>query len=102
MWAPRLDGVGMALMQMALSNTSGIGLLKTTRDFAHNQGTACLVHDRADGESHYVEVNLAQLDDYIEPTFQIGLMKVDVEGHELEVLHGTTNALRNHQIRDIV
>lgn len=86
----------------ALSNRSGHASLFLNHGFSWNQGSASLVRDPQNAEGlAEVEVTTRRLDDLLE-THTVGVMKVDVEGHERAVLQGACRALSNHRIRDVV
>lgn len=89
------------LERSALSNQNGIGYLSQTADFEHNNGIARLVEKDHTNE---FEVELKTLDSVGSMTNlrQIDLMKVDVEGHELQVLEGAVGFLSEKRIKHIV
>lgn len=87
----------------ALSDHAGRGALAVVGAAFHlNMGLATLrtAEDARPGEE-VVGVELARADDALgERT--IGLMKIDVEGHEPEVLAGAERMLRERRIRDLI
>jgi FkbM family methyltransferase len=84
--------------QVAVSSSEGVLPLGVDPDtFAHNKGTASLEH----GDSAYAtEVQTVRLDREL-PT-PVGVLKLDVEMHELEALRGADGLLSRKLIRDIV
>ncbi len=54
------------------------------------------------GESGTLEVPAITLDDAFDESTNIGVMKLDVEGHELSVLQGSERLFRTRRIRDCV
>jgi FkbM family methyltransferase len=85
------------LNQLALSDRAGAGILRVTNEFNTNRGIATLDIERREGG---IDVPLARLDELVHD--QVGLMKLDVEGHELAVLNGSEALLGEGKIRDIV
>jgi FkbM family methyltransferase len=85
------------LHQLALSDRAGAGILRVTDEFSTNRGIAALDIERREGG---IDVPLARLDELVHE--QVGLMKLDVEGHELAVLNGSEALLGEGKIRDIV
>jgi hypothetical protein len=47
-------------------------------------------------------VQVARLDQILEPDIEVGVMKIDVEGHEFAVLQGAQSLLAQRRIRDII
>ncbi|MFB2773251.1 FkbM family methyltransferase [Pelatocladus sp. BLCC-F211] len=98
--------------RIALSNKSGDGVLKIPADFLENRGTAALFplsNDACiynhDNSSPTYTVTLNSLDEFIknhQNIENISVIKIDVEGHELEVLKGARKLINQQQIRDIV
>jgi FkbM family methyltransferase len=90
--------------QAAVSDHAGTAELESSALFHVNMGLASL----ADGggaakgaDTHVFEVAVGRLDDEFAGR-SIGLLKIDVEGHEPEVLAGAEKLLRSGSIRDIV
>jgi FkbM family methyltransferase len=95
------------LKQLALSDHSGTGWLTTEIHFAQNRGTATLASATmsypAPGENlQRFSVTLATLDEVLGETQSVGVLKIDVEGHELGVLQGARRLLETGKIRDII
>jgi FkbM family methyltransferase len=103
-WAEKPTAAHVGLHQIALSSESGRGHLKISDEFQRNRGTASLTaYERAAttvAESY--DVQLGRLDDMFTGADEIGVLKLDVEGHEGAVLRGATRLLSTHKIRDLV
>ncbi len=80
---------------VALSDQNGEGILGFPDDYDQNQGTASLETGQ-DG----IPVSLRRLDSL--PLDRVGLMKVDVEGHEHAVFAGAEKLLAPRLARDIL
>lgn len=91
---------GIELHRVALSDRPGNGTIVAGPSFERNMGLARLAATEADaGPSH--EVELRRLDELLGST-RIGVLKIDVEGHEAEVLSGAGRLLERRLVRDIV
>jgi len=94
----------ISVMQRAVSNESGYVKLCEGNWFGINEGTASIEHEN-ENEKEYeddaapIEVTAVRLDDAVE---SCDVMKVDVEGHEFEVLEGAAGLLKGRAVRDIV
>lgn len=88
--------------QMALSAESGEAALHIPKYFSGNQGTASLDDRPGSAEYGRVAVHTEALDALRVVAGPIGVMKVDVEGHELSVFAGAERRLSAGEIRDIV
>ena len=77
---------------VALSMRNGSGRLHLGATCGHHS----LFPLAGDHPGNMVEVNLLRLDDAIQPDHAVTLMKVDVEGAELEVIQGAQAILRNN------
>jgi FkbM family methyltransferase len=82
----------------ALSDHSGQALLSVPQWFSFNHGTATL--GTTDDPLATFEVEITTLDEVL--TEPVGVAKMDVEFHELEVLHGAERVLSTGLIRDLV
>jgi FkbM family methyltransferase len=86
------------LFEFAASDTDGTSFLLFPDGFESNNGISRL-SDEDSGEG--VPVRTARIDALVAKR-EIGMMKLDVEGHELLVLQGTAEALKHGQIDHIV
>ncbi len=80
---------------VAVSETNGEGVLGFPDGYAENQGLGTLTLG-TDG----VAVSIRRLDSFGIPS--VGVMKVDVEGHEASVFSGAQSLLAGKRIRDIL
>lgn len=108
-WQQNIDICKINSQNIALSNHAGQGFLEIPINFNDNKGIAALkLGNEKDKQNNNtipamgVTVTLARLDEALSNNHQIDLLKIDVEGHELEVLEGATRLLSKQQIRNIV
>ncbi len=89
--------------QLALSDHAGTAELNAGHSFHVNMGLSSLeAPSEATAEDVLVHVEVKRLDQVIGPEQRIGLMKIDVEGHESGVLRGSQRLLENGMIRDVI
>jgi len=87
----------------AIGNECGEGVLRIPPRFERNRGLCSLVASvEESGESAYCIVQVKRLDEVLRCEGQIELLKIDVEGHELEVLKGSSYLIENGRIANIV
>ncbi len=86
---------------LALSDRSQAMKLFTEAQFDRNKGTASLVPPAAPSASSRI-ISACRLDDVVSNSNSIGILKIDVEGHEFEVLRGAERLLTNHRVRDVI
>jgi FkbM family methyltransferase len=86
--------------RIALSSENGTASLSVKPDFWENRGRSSL--QNGNPSELNVQVTTCKLDKFCESIPKVGVMKVDVEGHELAVFHGAAAMLQSHAIRDIV
>lgn len=104
-WKHEVGWSHITTYELALSNEDGIRTLVQSSNFSNNRGTAyfdstnTITHDEAESE-HYVSI--AKLDTLLQSSNSIGVVKLDVEGHELQVLKGANELLSMHRARDII
>lgn len=90
-----LQAAPIRIEQAAVSNCDGDGVLGFPQEYAHNQGVASL-ELQTDG----VSVKTRRLDSF--EILSVGVMKVDVEGHEASVFAGAQSLLAGKRIRDVL
>lgn len=83
-------------VQAAISTGTGMGRLRVPAGFASNRGLATLAED---GD---LEVPLRRLDETWAPGEAPALIKIDVEGHEAQVLAGGQALFSGRTVRDVV
>jgi FkbM family methyltransferase len=100
-WRDRgIDNV--ELHRAALSNRQGEGTLVAGPSFDANMGLAALASDEpATAGSDSIGVTLERLDEAVGDR-RPDLLKIDVEGHEPDVLRGAERLLASGALRDIV
>jgi FkbM family methyltransferase len=92
----------------ALSDREGEAELFEPAEFGDNHGSASLERptpsagaSKAEAGSSF-RISTAMLDRELPADLRVGVMKMDVEGHEISVLRGASSALAEKRIRDIV
>jgi FkbM family methyltransferase len=91
------------LHQEALGAASGKASLHTSDWFRTNRGTAWISGaTEANPDFRTIEVPIRNLDSLFGQVAAIGVLKMDVQGHELSVLHGAARLLDRHALRDII
>jgi FkbM family methyltransferase len=95
---PRLAPI--ELHRLALSDRAGVGTIVGGPHFEWNMGLSKLAEREADGQQSH-EVQLRRVDELLARS-PVGLLKVDVEGHEAAVLAGAGGLLEQHLVRDII
>jgi FkbM family methyltransferase len=91
------------LHQAALGKEKGKGRLHMNDLFLTNRGTSWIADQAKDSKNvRVIEVPLLSLDQVLNGSATIGVMKMDVQGQELNVLQGASGFLKRHAVRDIV
>lgn len=107
----RKSGVAMATIQIhgvALSSSGGAAALFEPRTFGGNRGTASLetVSSESGGANDVggrsFTVLTQTFDKVFPPDRRVGVLKIDVEGHEPQVFAGARKTLQEGRVRDIV
>jgi FkbM family methyltransferase len=94
LWAP------IEVRETAVSDRPGTAPLTIDEQFESNRGTASLSSVSA-ARRQIAEVRLERLDQVI-GEHDVGVLKIDVEGHELQALEGAGATIGDRRIRDIV
>lgn len=87
----------VTIVQAGASNRSGTATLTDRQDLG-NHGMASL--EANDHATHTFEVQTVTIDRLLDGR-SVGVMKLDIEGHELAALHGCAEALSARMIRDV-
>ncbi|HXM05103.1 MAG TPA: FkbM family methyltransferase [Chthoniobacterales bacterium] len=90
------------LHQQALGSHDGKATLLTDDWFTTNRGTAWVSTEGKQGSQKELPVEMVQLDAIIKEQGEIGVLKMDVQGAELDVLRGMSRLLAEHSVRDIL
>jgi FkbM family methyltransferase len=101
LFASNKDFVPVRLCNTALSDQDGSALLRCPGDFASNEGTATL-GPIGPGAALSTFTVATQRADTLFGSDYFGVVKLDVEGHELSVLRGASALLAEKRMRDIV
>ena len=91
------------LHEAALGKGTGKASLHVSDWFRTNRGTAWIAETtQAPSNLQIIEVPIHNLDKLFDENERIGVLKMDVQGHELYVLQGMTRMLQQRAVRDIV
>ncbi|HXH60699.1 MAG TPA: FkbM family methyltransferase, partial [Fimbriimonadaceae bacterium] len=99
-WSPETGHGEVALQMCALGAEAGTASLKEEPNFDVNPGLSSLVGSSE--ASHAYTVDVRRLDEVLAGEGKVGVMKLDVEDYEMEVLRGATALLASGSIRDII
>ncbi len=106
-WKKKLTNTQFITQNIAVSEQRGTVKLSIPESFSTNRGLATVltndenVKESSQTNAKYLIVESCTLDD-IFPTQEIGILKIDVEGHELQVIKGAINLLKQGRVRDCV
>ncbi|MEH2160636.1 MAG: FkbM family methyltransferase [Nostoc sp.] len=106
-WQDQLINTQFIIQNIAISDQSGTVKLLIPKSFSSNRGLASIITNDEDLKSNNlvnsesIFVKSCTLDN-IFPTQVIGVMKIDVEGHEMKVIKGAINLIKQGRIRDFV
>src|SRR5579859_1055679 len=102
-WKDRPGLPRLLLRPVAVSGSSGRARLIEAEAFPENLGTSAISTSADSVAGRAIEVETITLDDELrEFSGAVGVMKVDVEGHEGAVFDGARGLLRTGRVRDIV
>lgn len=92
----------IVLHNLALSDFQGRADLFMDKDWTLNQGTASLRKIGNAQQQVSLEVEVARLDDVLDPRTFVGVCKLDAEGHEQNVLLGAAQRFNEGTLRDVI
>lgn len=87
-------------VQAAVSAEPGMATLNVPAEFGFNRGVATI--EEVGGQAAAIDVRKVTLDGVVGAAGRIGVLKIDVEGHELSVLQGAKGLLEERRITHIV
>jgi FkbM family methyltransferase len=91
------------LHQTALGKQAGNASLHVNDWFLTNRGTAWISEKvEPSPDTKTIEVPIQSLDSLLDENVTIGIMKIDVQGYELNVLQGMARLLERRAVRDII
>jgi FkbM family methyltransferase len=90
------------LHQQALWSQNGQAMLLTDNWFATNRGTAWVSSGKKEVGQTELPIETVQLDTVLSEHSKIGVLKMDIQGGELDALRGMSRLLAEHSVRDIV
>ncbi|MFZ0738905.1 MAG: FkbM family methyltransferase [Candidatus Acidiferrales bacterium] len=102
MWQENRKCGAFILHNTALGKGNGVALLKTNEWFKTNKGTAWITNGQDSSEGATIYVRTEKLDSVLHENERIGVMKIDAQGAELDILTGMTEILTQRRVRDIV
>lgn len=100
---PRLGTI--EIFESAVSETTGTAELEIPQGFNGNRGTARISRPRetAGETKDILRVKTIRLDDFLgDNQTKVGMLKIDIEGHEKTALSGAAGLLQRGAIRDII
>jgi FkbM family methyltransferase len=104
-WRSRPGAPVIETHSLAMSDHGGSAALRVPALYARNQGRASIEYDEGEGGSDpwhaMATVQVRRLDDLIGDG-RVGVLKIDVEGHETGVLRGAEGLLAERRVRDVV
>jgi FkbM family methyltransferase len=102
-WAGRRGIGSVRALRMGLSDRQGAGILgEPGKDSGSGEPARASLMPNDAAPASWYEVELCRLPEFIGEREQVGVMKLDVEGHEYNVLKGADVVLLRQGIRDIV
>lgn len=106
-WQKQIRNTQIYIKNIAISNEMGQVRLKIPDSFNSNRGLVSVITVEAESElcsknNTTVTADSHCLDDLFLTAKEIGVLKLDVEGHELQVIKGANNLLKQKRIRDCV
>ncbi len=110
-WQESLDWHHIIPQQIAISDKSGSDILTIPDGFDKNRGISKIDTNNKvliKNESSLIQksylVSVSTLDQLLDlnQSFQIGVLKIDIEGHEFEALNGAQQLICQQKIRDII
>jgi FkbM family methyltransferase len=87
----------VSVQEIALSDEPGTAHFVSNTASPARSGLASTVRRPSNGMHTEFDVTVARLDDVLPPSYVPSLIKIDVEGNELQTLRGARETLRTHR-----
>jgi len=100
-WKKQLDHTQIIIKNLAVSDQAGFVKLSIPESFNNNRGLASVITNDENSQAVFLTIESCTLDDVFIGQ-EIGVLKIDVEGHELKVIEGAKNLLQEGRIRDCI
>ncbi len=105
-WQKQLHNTNLIIKNLAVSDQVDTVKINIPQDFEHNRGLAFITTNENVQETNQeklkvLTVESCTLDDVLLGK-EIGVLKIDVEGHELKVIEGAKKLLQEGKIRDCI
>ncbi len=101
-WQQARGWTNVEARQLALGNHSGEARLAVPDRFEENRGLARIQSDTTGNHAPTIPIAMTTLTKELAAGDRIGVLKIDVEGHELPVLEGAEALLRERRVREII
>ncbi len=105
LWQTTRNIGAVRVYDSAVSEANGIAELEIPREFSENRGAARISRPKKtkQQDDNHISVQTICLDDFLDDAQSpIGVLKIDIEGHEKAALSGAAGLLKRGAIRDIV
>ena len=96
----KADACVPSLFQLALSDHDGNAALVTDKDWETHHGLGYLA-DSPETQAGGIPVETRRLDQLV-TSGSVSLLKLDVEGHEAQILRGASRLLKDKQIKTVI
>ena len=103
-WRER-TGAEIRVSPSALSRAEGTASMEIPEGFRTNRGLSRLSNgslNRTEGTQRLIEVETTTLDRQFQDGQRMGVVKLDLEGHETAALEGASVLLRERRLRDLI
>ena len=104
-WQNKIEVGNIQVIKKAVSEKAGTAQLEIPEEFQGNRGTARIHQSTQNGGGRMklIKIDAVRLDEFLDDSqTTIGMLKIDIEGHEKAALSGAASLLKRGAIRDII